>query len=80
MGRGRPQPQVGDDLPDDLGLVKKGHDAHRAPTPRTTQGIGLIDFLDELGPALCEGRRDRGWKVSADSLPYQSCEGAKFGA
>ena len=57
----RPQPQVGEDLLDDLALVNKGDDAHRAPTPWTKQEIGLIDLSDELGPALFEHRRARRW-------------------
>lgn len=32
----RPQPQVGEDFLDDLGLVNKGDDAHGAPTPDAT--------------------------------------------
>ena len=42
----RPQPQVGEDFPDDLGLVNEGDDSHRSPAPRTQKGIGLIDLLD----------------------------------
>jgi len=42
-------------------VVNKGDDAHRAPTPWTQQGIGLIDLLDELSPALFEHRRARRW-------------------
>ena len=42
----RPQPQVGEDLLDDLALVNEGNNPHRASTPRTHQWIGLIDLLD----------------------------------
>ena len=57
----RPQPQVCQNFLNDVGLVNKGDDAHGAPTPLTQQGIGLIDLLDQLGPALFEKRRARRW-------------------
>ncbi len=50
------QPQVCQNFLDDVGLVNKGNDAHGAPTPGTQQGIGLILFLSQLGPALLEDR------------------------
>jgi len=50
---------VSEDLFDDLGLVNEGDDAHGAPTPCTQQGIGLVDFLDQVCPALFEKRRAR---------------------
>jgi hypothetical protein len=57
-GRDKATAPGGVDLFDDLGLVNNGNDPHRSFTPRTAQGIGLIDLLDQLGPALLEGRRD----------------------
>ncbi len=56
MRRGWPQPQVAEDLLDDVGLINKGNDAHGAPAPLTHQRISLIDLLDQLGPALLEDR------------------------
>ncbi len=56
-----PQPQVAEDLLDDVGLVNTRNDAHRAPTPGTQQRIGRIDFPHQLGPALLEKRRARRW-------------------
>ena len=57
----RPQPQVCQNFLHDVGLVNKGNDAHGAPTSGTQQGIGLIHFLNQLGPALLEDRGARRW-------------------
>ncbi len=54
-----PQPQVAEDLLDDVGLINNGDDAHRAPTPLTQQRIGRMHFLNQLGPALLEDRGAR---------------------
>ncbi len=56
-----PQPQVAEDLLDDVGLINTRNDAHRAPTPDAQQRIGRIHFLDQLGPPLFEERRSRRW-------------------
>jgi len=46
MGGVGPQPQVGEDLLDDVGLVNEGDDAHRsAVPPRTQERIGFIDVF-----------------------------------
>ncbi len=69
----RPQPQVAEDLLDDVGLVNKRNDAHRAPTPLTQQGIGRIHFLNQLGPARREEAITRlaGYATWPSPLPSQ---------
>jgi hypothetical protein len=61
MGGRGPQRQVGEDLLEDLGLGNTGNDPHRSFTPGAEQRIGLIDLLDQLAPALFEGRSACGW-------------------
>ncbi len=55
------RPQVCQNFLNDLGLINKGNDAHGALTPATQQGIGLIHFLNQPGPALLEDRGARRW-------------------
>ena len=60
MHLGRPEAEVGEDLFDDRGLVNDSDDPHGAPAPWAAQPIRLIDLLDEAGPPVLEGPRDRG--------------------
>ncbi len=52
----RPQPQVAEDLLDDRGLVNERDDANRPFTAWTHARISLIDFLNQICPALLEDR------------------------
>ncbi len=60
----RPQPKMGEDFLDDLALVNKGNDAHRASTSWTQQRIGLRYLLDQPRPALFERVEPGGGKIS----------------
>jgi hypothetical protein len=62
---------VEQDRLDDLRLVNEGDNPH-TPTPRTEQGIRLVDLLDTLGPPLLEGARAGGWWDFDDSLRSRS--------
>jgi hypothetical protein len=77
VGGPSPEPQVGQDLLDDRGLVNDCDDPDRSATLWTEQRIDLIDLFDEMSPALLEcpgwGERDlnegrHGW-VWAFLLP-----------
>jgi len=50
MGRGRPEPEVAQDLLDDGGLLNDRDEPHPAATAWTDQGIDLVDLLDEPRP------------------------------
>jgi hypothetical protein len=64
---------VEQDRLDDLRLVNEGDNPRRPPhTPRTEQGIRLVDLLDTLGPPLLEGARAGGWWDFDDSLRSRS--------
>ena len=60
VGVDGPEPEVGEDLRDDLGLVKECNDPHRAATAGAQQGIGLIHLFDQPSPPLFEGPASRG--------------------
>lgn len=47
VGVGGPEPEVGEDLLDDLRLVNEGDDPRRAATLWKEQRIGLIDLLGD---------------------------------
>ena len=52
---GKPEPQVFQDGLDDLPGFYEADDPHGSPTLRTSQGIGLVDLMDQPGPgpAVC---------------------------
>jgi hypothetical protein len=47
-----PQPHVFQDGLDDLWVFVEADDPHGSPTLRASQGIDLVDFLNESGPVL----------------------------
>ena len=57
VGGARPQPSVGQDLLDDLGLVNEGDDPHRSPTLGTEQRSDLIHVFGRR-ERMCEHRRN----------------------
>jgi len=61
MRTGQPEPDVGEDLFDHLGLINACDDPHRAATLGAQHGIGLIGLFDQPSPLLleCPGRRGR---------------------
>ncbi len=63
-GRVLPEPAVFEDLADDVALVglDEGDDLHGAAAARAAQRVGLVDALDEHGPApaIKAGRRRDG--------------------
>ncbi len=49
-----PQAEMGQDCLNHVRLVDKSDDAHGSATAWTQQGIGLMDLLDQVRPALPE--------------------------
>jgi len=47
---GRPDPEVGQDLLDDFGLLDERDDPQCAATAWTDEGIHLVHLLDDLRP------------------------------
>ena len=45
-----PEPEMRQNLPDDLGLLDDGDDPHWSRTPGAEEPIHLVDLLDEPGP------------------------------
>jgi len=50
MRRGRPHPQVGENLLDHRGLLDEGDDPHGARTAWADEGIDLVNLLDQPCP------------------------------
>ena len=60
----RPQPKMGEECLDDLALVNKGNDAHRAAASWTQRRIGRRYLLDQPRPALFERVEPGSGKIS----------------
>ena len=56
MALRRPDPEVGQDLLDDLGLFDECDDPHSSGTPGTHERIHLVDLLDQPCPRALRGR------------------------
>ncbi len=69
-----PQPEMGEDFSDGVGLVNNRDDAHRAPTAWTLREIGLRDLRGHLGPALLHEARVRiaKYKTKPSALPLNA--------
>jgi len=52
----RPEPEVGQDLLDDFGLLDESDDPHWSRTPGTDERVHLVDLFDEPRPRALRGR------------------------
>lgn len=56
VGLAGPQPEVPEDLFDDLGLLDEGDGPHGARAAGTHEGVHFIDLLDQMCPGALRGR------------------------
>jgi hypothetical protein len=67
-GRGltRPQPEVRQDLRDDLGLFDERENPHGSGTARAGQRIHLVDLLDQASASSAERRAQARFAAEAE--------------
>ena len=55
VGLGRPDPEVGQDLLDDFGVLDEGDDPHWSRIPGTDGRVRFVDLLDQPCPRTLRG-------------------------